>query len=84
MIVVIINFFVGVIVGIVSVVGMFIIMVNVNLEIWRRDVVFEIYENVFKNKENVIWDVILSIKERCKIIIDELDNIVKKFEIFWM
>lgn len=84
MIVGIINFFVGIIVGIVSVVGMFIIMVNVNLEIWRRDVVFEIYEKVFKNKENVIWDVILSIKERCKIIIDELDNIVKKFEIFWM
>lgn len=78
----IINPFAGVIVGIVSAVGTFIITVNVNSETWRRDVASEIYENVSKNKENVIRDVTSSIKERCKITTDELDNIAKKLETF--
>lgn len=50
MIVVIFNFYVGIVVGVVSVVIILFYVVNVNLEVWRRDVVIEIYENVFKNK----------------------------------
>lgn len=80
----IINPFAGVIVGIVSAVGTFIITVNVNSEAWRRDVASEIYENVSKNKQNVIRDVTANIKERCKHTIDQLDNIAKHLEVFRM
>lgn len=80
----IINPFAGVIVGIVSAVGTLILTVNVNSEAWRRAVASEIYENVSKNKQKVIRDVTSNIKERCKITIDELDNIAKQLETFRM
>lgn len=80
----IINPFAGVIVGIVSAVGPFIITVNVNSEAWRRDVASEIYENVSKNKQNVIRELTLNIKERCKITIYQLDNIAEHLEVFRM
>lgn len=44
-------------------VGIFIIVINVNLWLWRRNVVFEIYEKVFKNREEVVKEVILNVKD---------------------
>lgn len=49
MLIIIFSFCVGIYIVVVNVVvGIFIIVVNVNLEVWRRDVVIEIYENVFE------------------------------------
>lgn len=82
MIAAIMNPFAGMIVGIVSAVGTVIITVNVNSEDWRRDVASEIYENINKNKQNLIRDVTLNIKERCRITIYQLEDIVKQLETF--
>lgn len=75
--------FAGVFVGFFSVVvTTFFIAVNVNSEAWRRDVATEIYEKVSKNKQEVVQDVTTNMLIRCKITIDELDNIVRHLETF--
>lgn len=73
----------GVLVGFFSVVvTTFFIAVNVNSEAWRRDVATEIYEKVSKNKQEIVQDVTSNMLNRCKITIDELDNIVRQLEAF--
>lgn len=66
----------GVFVGVVSVIGIFVIVVNVNLLLWRRNVVFEIYVNVIWNKEVVVREVMFNISEWCWFIIVDLNFIV--------
>lgn len=44
-------------------VGIFIIVINVNLWLWRSNVVFEIYEKVFKNRDEVVKEVIFNVME---------------------
>lgn len=79
-----ISSFAGVRVDIVSAMGTFIIAVNVNSEAWRRGVASGIYENVSKNKQNIIREVTLNIKDGCKITIDDLDNTAKQLKTFRM
>lgn len=60
-----INFIVGVIIFVVDIGVIFLFVVNVNLLLWRRDIVIEIYDNLVKNKEKVLKEIILNIKKRC-------------------
>lgn len=78
----ILNPYAGIVVGVVSVATTLIYAVNVNSEAWRRDVATEIYENVSKNKQEVVQEVSSNIIKRCKITLDELDNIVGQLKSF--
>lgn len=59
------NPYVSVIVGAASMVGTFIIAINVNSRSWRRNVAFEIYEKVSKKREEVVKEVTSNVKDRC-------------------
>lgn len=59
------NPYVSVIVGAASMVGTFIIAINVNSRSWRRNVAFEIYEKVSKRREEVVKEVTSNVKDRC-------------------
>lgn len=76
------NPYAGIVVGVVSAATTLFYAVNVNSESWRRDVATEIYENVSKNKQEFVQEVTSNVSKRCKITIDELDNIVGQLEIF--
>lgn len=71
-----IDFFIVFIVGVIIVFRILIVGIDVNLWLWRKNVVFEIYEKVFKNKDEVVKEVILNVMEWCKIIKFYLDFIV--------
>lgn len=76
------NPYAGIVVGVVSAATTLFYAVNVNSESWRRDVATKIYENVSKSKQEVVQEVTSNVSKRCKITIDELDNIVGQLEIF--
>lgn len=78
----ILNPYAGIVVKVSSAATKLFIAVNANSEAWRRDVTTEIYENVSKNKQEVVQEVTSNVSRRCKITIDELDNIVGQLETF--
>lgn len=71
----------GVVFGVVSA-ATFFIAVNVNSTAWRRNIATAIYEKMSKIKQKVVQEATSNMLRRCKITIDELDNIVRQLEAF--
>lgn len=65
--------YVSVFVGAATVLGTFIIAINVNWRLWIKHVASEIYEKVFKNRDEVVKEVTSKVMERCKITQDQLE-----------
>lgn len=76
------NPYVSVIVGAASMVGTFIIAINVNSRSWRRNVASEIYEKVSKNREKVVKEVTSNVKDRCETTQLQLNYIAEQLNIF--
>lgn len=77
-----INPYAGAFVAVVSVVGTFVIAVNVNSPSWRRNVASEIHENVIQKKETVVGKVTSNICERCLLTISDLNSIADQLDSF--
>lgn len=60
-----INFIVGLIIVVVGIGFIFLFFVNVNLILWRINVVIEIYDNLVINKDKVLREIFLNVKKRC-------------------
>lgn len=74
--------YVSVIVGAATMVGTFIIAINVNSRSWRSNVASEIYEKVSKNRDEVVKEVTSNVMERCKITTNNLDRIALQLDNF--
>lgn len=77
-----INPYAGAFVGVVSVIGTFVIAVNVNSPSWRKNVASEIHANVIRNKEAVVGEVTSNISERCRFTIADLNSIAVQLDSF--
>lgn len=56
--------------------------VDVNSKSWRRDVANEIYEEMNKNKEKILKELLKNITNRCQITVDHLNLIVQQLDNF--
>lgn len=77
-----IDLYVAVIVGAATVVGTFIVAINVNSRSWRKNVASEIFEKVYKNRDEVVKEVTSNVMELCEITNFQLDRIAIQLDTF--
>lgn len=75
------NPYVSFLVGAATVVGTFIVAINVNSRSWRKNVASEIYEKVSKNRDEVVKEVTSNVMGRCKITKRQLDLIALQLDL---
>lgn len=56
--------------------------VDINSKSWRRDVANEIYEEMNKNKEKILKELLKNIRNQCQRTVDHLNIIVQQLENF--
>lgn len=77
-----IDLYVAVIVGAATVLGKFIVAINVNSRSWRSNVASEIFKKVYKNRDEVVKEVTSNVMDLCGITNFELGRIARQLDTF--